>query len=304
MYNAVEVSMLRAAQVILSALFLAAAVSSASADDAPATAPSTSPSSDQPHTPRDKLSANDPIDALLTEIAVRYDAVILKARPADAVMLRDADMPATLDESLKLAQSVLEPQGLGLIRSTSASGGLVLKLTTSKEAKEAAQADGPVTSGWDPSKIDVTKPNLQITHLMIVHHNDMVDSLRRTAMQQKGVDVNIAGTARTGYTLIFTGPALGVQRALTEVAKLDDIPTVKTATKVVTLRNISAVEGAFNLNAGFSRDGLGLHAEADRRTNSVIITGPDDLVPQAVTNLIGMDGYTGVRPNTPPDPGH
>jgi len=284
--------MRRIALVILPLTLLTHHVRAADPVEPATSTPATTPA----RTPREKFSADDPIDALLSEIAFRYDAVIVKAKSTDALMLKDVEMPATLDGSLKLAQSVLEPQGLGLIRTTSASGNLILKLTTSKEAKEVAQAQGPVTSGSDPTRIDVTKPDVQVTHLMVVNHNDMVDSLRHTAMSQKGVEVNLAGTARTGYTMIFTGPALGVQRALTEVVKLDDIPKVKTATKVVTLHNISAAESAFNLNAGFARDGLGLHAEADRRTNSVIITGPEDLVPQAVINLIGMDGYTGVRP--------
>src|SRR6185295_18238035 len=99
----------------LSALALAGLAGSLFAAENPATVPTTLPTTSPATAPaqRTKFEAGDHVDALLAEIAMRYDAVLVKAKPTDALILKDVEMPGTLEESLKLAQSILEPQGLG-----------------------------------------------------------------------------------------------------------------------------------------------------------------------------------------------
>ena len=266
---------------------------------APAALPSTIPAAAAPAS-QPILQAGDSVSTLLNAMSARFSVIVVMREPVKALLVKSAPLPDKLDEAMALAQETLEPQGYGIIRTVSSAPDphIVLRIAPLKEAKQAALEQGPVTAGADPAAIDVTNPDQPVTHLLPIHHAELLDALHRSAAQDKDVTVSQLGTAATGFTFIVQGPAAKVKKAVQAVVAVDRAVDDKPIARMITLRHLNATESANTLNQSFA-PGSGLTAVADRRTNSVIVTGPEPLVIQAMMTLGSMD----ISRTTQPSPG-
>jgi hypothetical protein len=279
------------------ALALAAAASFAAA---PAAAPAAAqPAVHEKTEPaiRTTFENGEPIDDFFTALAVRFDVMVVQPQPVEAFILRRFELPATLQEALAIARQTLEPQGFSILQSL-ADKRLVIRIVTTKEAKKAELAESPVSYGTAGEKIDTSDPRRQVTHLLPISHTDMIDSLRRTAMQDPEVSAEIAGGTAIGANLILTGPALKVQRAVETVVKLDKPVGGPIVARTLALQHLDAETTAHALNAGFAQGTAPMKAVVDLRTNSIVITGPEDRVLEIMVTLVVQDAKRG--PILPP----
>src|SRR4051794_8164980 len=67
----------------------------------PATGPATTPAI------RTKFEASDPVDDYLDALAARYDVLVIKPESDTLIMLKPAEMPASLDDAIDQAQKLL-----------------------------------------------------------------------------------------------------------------------------------------------------------------------------------------------------
>jgi type II secretory pathway component GspD/PulD (secretin) len=274
------------------------------ADTATAPATTTTTTASAPATQADgrtHFESGDKIEGFYLAMSQRFGVSVLQGgeKEIKATILKPVDMPAKLDEAVDLLQHTLEAQGYGLVKTVTSSGHVLLRVTTAKDAQAAAIADSPVTMGLDTGKIDTSKPDRIVTHMLPVQHRDMADALRRTATQDKDVEATVSATADAGYTMILTGPAKKVRDAADAVLKIDKPDDSKVMVRTIPLHSIDAIHTAETLNADFAREQVAMKAVADRRTNSIILTGPEDRVLEAETTLTGMDKARPVRPAMP-----
>ncbi len=240
---------------------------------------------------KDKWAVGDPAGDMLNSIAAHF-GVILVAPKFSAVMLRAGALPKTLEDAVTMARDNLEPQGWGIVQTVSGKPDphVILRVVPLKQAQDAQVQSGPVTSGDDASVIDLAHPGEPITHLMKVNHPEMLDRLRETATQDKDVSVDLVGSARGGYTLILSGPAAKIKTAVAAVATLDKATDQTPSVKAMKLMHLDAVSTALTLNANFQQQGKeAMRAVADRRTNTIILSGPEDDVVSEMVTLISMD---------------
>jgi len=241
--------------------------------------------------PASKWAVGQPVGEMMSAIAVKFGAILVMPKTS-AVVLKAGELPKTLEDAVGAARDNLEPQGLGLIESVTGKPDprVVLRVTPLKEAKDAEEQVGPVTSGADASAISVKNPSQQVTHLMPVNHADMLETLEHKAREDPSVDVDVVNSAQGSQTLIFRGPAAKVKLAVTAVSALDKPEDLTPAVRQLKLSHLDAVGAAATLNADFGRSGRSqLRAVADRRTNMVIISGPEDQVVDAMVTLVEMD---------------
>ncbi len=264
----------------------AVTASAAAAPTATAAAPATtSQSAPAFHT---HFDGGDPISDYFKAMALRFGVAIVQPGPIKAFIVKPFDLPSKLEEAIALGQAALAPQGLTL-RQTVSDNIIVLSVMTTEQARQADLQESPVSSGLELEKIDISRPDRIVTHLLPVSHPETAAALQRIAVQTKDVKADIAGTPETGITLILTGPAKGVQEAATNILKIDTPDTTKTVARTLQLHNINAEELATSLNATFVHQEGSLKAVADRRTNSIVITGPEDKVLDAMVQDIGME---------------
>jgi len=250
---------------------------------------------------RTRFENGDPIDDFFTALAVRFGVMIVQPQPVKAYILRSFELPAKLDEALAMARQTLEPQGFSILQSVSDQR-LIIRIVPTKDAKKAELAESPISYGTEGEKIDASNPDRMVTHLLPITHTDMIASLRRTAMQDPEVSAEIAGGTAIGANLILTGPALKVQRAVETVAKLDQPEGGKIIARTLALQHLNAQSTANTLNEGFASDPAPMKAVVDLRTNSIVITGPEDRVLEIMVSLVVQDAKRGsiLPPRTMP----
>lgn len=240
---------------------------------------------------RDKWEVGDPASGMLSAIAGRF-GVILIAPKFNAVVLKAGELPKTLDDAVSMARDNLEPQGWGIVQTLSGKPDprVILRVEPLKQAQDAQVESGPVTSGDDAGVIDIKHPGQPVTHLLKVNHAELLNRLQQTATQDPDVSVDLVGSAPGGYTLIFSGPAAKVKKAVQSVAAIDQVADETPAVRAMKLTHLDAVATALNLNADFQRQGkAGMRAVADRRTNTLIVSGPEDDVVSTMVTLLTMD---------------
>jgi hypothetical protein len=280
---------------------LMAGTALAGAPGVPAAAPA-EPAATQPT--RTKFENGEPINDYFTSLAVKFGVMVVQGKPVDAYMLRDLEMPEKLEDALKVMRQTLEPQGYSVLQSLS-NKRLVLRVLPSTDARKFELSQSPVTFGTAGEAIDVSDPERQVTHVLPISHVDMLETLQRTSTQDREVSAEVAGGGTIGVDLILTGPALKVQRAVEAVAKLDKTMGGAIIARTLTLKYLDAQATADALNAGFSRDPAPMKAVVDARTNSIVITGPEELVMEVMVALIGQEAKRGPvvpRPNVEPPP--
>jgi hypothetical protein len=268
----------------------------------PAAAPRAAADTRPEPAPPARFENGEPMDGFFTALAVRYGVMVLQPKPVQAYILKSFDMPDKLEEALALARQTLEPQGFSILQSV-VEKRLVIRIVTTREAKLAELAESPVSFGPEGEKIDVSKPDRPVTHLLPINHPDMLEALRRTALQDPEVSVEATGGTAIGVNLIFTGPALKVQRAVETVAKLDKPVGGPIVARTLALQHLNAETTANSLNTLFTGDTAPLKAVVDRRTNSIIVTGPEERVVDIMVTLVGQDAKQGpILPPPPPVP--
>ncbi|HVT82753.1 MAG TPA: secretin N-terminal domain-containing protein [Phycisphaerae bacterium] len=275
--------------MIMTAFLAAPAI----AQTAPTSAPAATAS--QPAF-RTHFEGGDPIGDFYTALALRFGVAVVQPKPAKAFIIKAFDLPNKLEDAVALGQAALAPQGLTLHKSVSGNM-IVLTVITTEEARQADMQSSPVSSGINLEAIDISKPDRFVTHLLPVSHVEMAPSLQRIARQNKGVEADVAGSAETGMTLILTGPAKAVQDAAAAIIKADKPDSSKIITKTVQLRGGNAEALAATLNSTFASQNTPVKAVADRRTNMLILTGPEDKVLDALVGVVGMEASRGTIPD-------
>jgi hypothetical protein len=268
------------------ALLLAVPAAAAVPAVSPASAPATAQSAPAYRT---HFEGGDPIGDYYTAMALRFGIAIVQPNPTKAFIIKSFDLPDKFDDALAHGQAALAPQGLTLRQSVTGKM-IVLRVMTTEQARVADLQESPVTSGLEIQKIDVSRPDRFVTHLLPVNPTANIDALKRLASQIKDVKADAAGSADTGLTLIISGPARGVQEAAEAILKVEKPANSKIIVKTMQLQNVNAEELAKSLNASAVAQSWTLKAVADRRTNSIIITGPEDQVLDSLLNVISMEG--------------
>ena len=248
--------------------------------DVPATAPAA----------REAFNGGEPVSALIGAIADKFGVMVVSRQEVKAFVLKPVAMPANLDQAMTLLQDTLEPQGYGIIRKVTAPPDphILINIVTAKEAKAAALQESPVSSGIEPANIDVSDPSKLITHLLPIAHAALIASLDRTAAEDKEVTVSEIGSAAAGYTLIISGPAAKVKKAVTAVVGVDKPAESAVTMRMLTMKNGNAMAMAESLNQSFAPNS-GMRAVADRRTNTIVVTGPEAGVLNAMVRVIAVD---------------
>ncbi|HEY4329618.1 MAG TPA: hypothetical protein VGN88_07770, partial [Phycisphaerae bacterium] len=248
---------------------------------------------------RTKFENGDSVNDLFTALSLRFNVIVVQVKPAKAFILKNFELPEKLDDAVALARQNLEPQGYGMVESVNA-GQVILRVVSAKDAKAAELSDSPVTYGTATEKIDTSKPERQVTHLLPITHPEMIDKLHRIAVEDNEVSAEVMGNSAVGLSLVFTGPAKKVQHAVDAVIKVDEPDTWKLVARMMTLKHFDAEETADRLNRSFATDPAPMKAVADKRTNSIVITGPEDRVMNVMVDLIGLETTQGPMLPKPP----
>lgn len=239
--------------------------------------------------PAEKWVAGDPAGNMLNAMAFKF-GVILVMPKTSAVVLKDGEVPKTLEAAQEMVRESLEPQGWGIEQTVTSKPDprVIWKVAPLKDVRTAEEQTGPVTSGPDAGAINVKDPAQPSTHLLTVNHADQLETLEKKAREDKSVEVDLVGSAKGGYTLIFRGPAMKVKQAVAAVAAMDKPTDTTPAVRQMKLTRLDAEAAAATINANYSAQGR-VRAVADKRTNTVIVSGPEDQVIDAMVALIGMD---------------
>jgi type II secretory pathway component GspD/PulD (secretin) len=249
---------------------------------------------------RTHYANGDAINDFLTALSVRYGILVIQPQDLRVFILQDFDLPPTVQDALILARQTLEPQGYSFVQSMS-NKNLVIRIMTTAEAKKARLAQSPVSFGNQGETVDISDPTRPITHMMPINRADMAESLRRNAAEDKEVTAEITGGNQLGTCLIIMGPALKVQQAVEKVAKLDHLEGGPAVVRVLTLHNLDAQNLATALTQSFIRENTPVKVAADVRSNSVILSGPEDKVVEIMVGLVLQEtranrGTPGVSP--------
>lgn len=234
----------------------------------------------------------DPMGDFFTALAVRFGVVIIQPPALDVYILRSFDMPAKVGDALTIARETLEPQGYSIVQKIS-DGRVIAHIVSVKEAKKILLSESPLSFGTQGEAVDVSDPTRLVTHLFPIAHAEVAESLRRSAKLDPDVSAEITGGGEIGANLILTGPALNVQRAVETLAKLDKPTEATMVARTVTLQHLDAQSAADALNGAFAQDATPMKAVADRRTNSIVVTGPEDRVVEVMVALVSQDAKQG-----------
>lgn len=240
--------------------------------------------------PGEQLPAED----LLAELAFRTGIIIVKADSLPGEVTITQDLPPEPEKAVSAVNEMLAPLGYRAIHvKNTTSAHLVLRILSFADARKEELQTGPVTMGNDPRKIDIAQRDRMVTHILPMNNSEMLAAARNAAAEQKDVEVTAAGNRRDGYRIILTGPALSVRRAVETVVAIDPPPAAAPGMfRSIQLTHLDAEGSAAVLNGPYGRDSNGnqvIRAIADKRTNSLIISGPDLEVMQAIQLLQRMD---------------
>ena len=234
----------------------------------------------------------DPLGDFFTALSVRYGVVVLQPEGLEVYVLRSFDLPATVGDALTIARQTLEPQGYSLVQKVS-DGRLIVRIVKTAEAKKIMLSESPLSFGTQGEAIDISDPTRLVTHVFPIAHADLAANLRRDAMEDPDVSAEVTGGGDVGANLILTGPALKVQRAVETLAKLDKPTEGPIVAHTLALQHLNAQTTADALNEVFSHDPAPMKAVADRRTNSIVVTGPEDRVLEVMVGLVSQEAKKG-----------
>ena len=242
---------------------------------------------------RSHYENGDPMADFFTALAVRFGVVVIQPDKLDVYILRSFDMPSKVGDALKIARDTLEPQGYSILQKVS-DGRVIARILPTKEAKKIMLSDSPLSFGTQGEAIDTSDAARLVTHIYPITNADMIQGLRRSAAQDPDVTANIMEGGAIGASLMLTGPALKVQQAVETLAKLDKPPEGHLVARTVALQHLDAQSTADALNGVFAHDSSApMKAVADRRTNSIVVTGPEDRVVEVMVGLVTQDAKQG-----------
>lgn len=281
-------------------LLALAAPTRATAPAAPPLPTATAATAPAPLRPGDTVA----IEALLADLAFRTGILIVKADSIKGDVVVTEAFPEDPTKAVAILNEMLAPAGYrGIAVKNSTSTRLVLRILSDAEARREELLTGPVTLGDDPRKIDVRERDRMVTHILPLKHPDLLEPARRAAEQEKSVQLTVSGNAESGYRLILAGPAATVRRLAETVLALDPVqPADATIFRSIQLRNLDAEGSAAVLVKTYGQDAAGnpvITAIADKRTNTIILRGPDLQVFQAIQLLQRMDATAAPPPASP-----
>jgi hypothetical protein len=257
---------------------------------APATAPAAAP----------VIAVGDSItpDQLLNLMADKFGAVIVTTAPLSGTVVYDRELPSNADQAIEAVNEMLMRTGYQALASKgTASGRLVLRITSKEEAKAAAIAESPVTYGLDPLKIDISDRNRIVTHVIPLTHSELLDTVEKSLSSEKDVTVTVTGEPEHNL-LVLAGPAISVRHAVQTMLSIDTPPPEIVVTSV-RLRKLNAQAGVDAIDRQFNQGNPDktLRAFAYLRTNTVTLSGDQSMVTQGVVFLQVLDAAT---PEPPP----
>jgi hypothetical protein len=239
------------------------------------------------------------IEALLGALAEKTGIIIVKSDsiPGDVVITRE--LPDDPQKAIDALNEMLAPAGYKGVPSLAGSNGtpskshrIVVRIQSTGEARTQELQTGPVTFGSDPRKIDISDRNRMVTHIAPVTHPNLLNNAKRAAADVSDVTITVTGTPETGMQLILTGPALSVKKSLENAIAVDPPPAQNQLVRSIRLRNLDAEGSAATVNTTYGVDAAGnqvLNAVADKRSNTLILSGTDIAVLQAMQMLERLD---------------
>jgi hypothetical protein len=264
--------------------------------------PATAPAATRGDVPADQIKIDiairthfengEPIGDFLTALAVRFGMMVIQSKPTDAYILRSFDLPPTVGEALAVARQTLEPQGYSIVQKVSDQR-LVIRIVPTSEFKKIQLSETPVSFGTQGEAVDISDPSRLVTHFFPITHADLTATLRRSVTQDADVSAEIMGGNAIATNLVLTGPALKVQRAVEILAKLDGKTEQPLVARTLALQHLDAQSMAEALNEVFAHDPAPMKAVADRRTNSIVVTGPEDRVLEVMVGLVSQEAKRG-----------
>jgi hypothetical protein len=282
-------------QLPLLAFALAASLAAASAPALPS--PET-----RPEPPiRTHFENGDPINDLFTALSVRFGILVIQPQDIKAFILQDFDLPAKAQDAIARTRQTLEPQGYSILQSVTGKN-LVIRVVTTAQAKKARLTESPVSFGPQAENVDISDPARLLTHMMPLNHPGLAEALRRAASEDKDVSVEIAGGNQLGTCLLLLGPALKVQQAVEKVSKIDRFEEGPSVVRILTLKNLDAPALAISLNQSFARENSPVKAAADARTNSLILSGPENRVLDVMVPIVSQEARAAGGIGQPPPP--
>jgi hypothetical protein len=252
----------------------------------------------------ERVSAED----LLAEFAYRTGIIVVKTDTIPGEITVTQAIPENPEKAVAALNEMLGPLGFHAAHTKNiTSTRLSVRILREADARKEELANGPVTLGNDPRKIDVSERGRMVTHILPVNNPELLETLRKTAGEQKDVTATVAGSSREGLRLILAGPALSVRGVVERAATLDPAPPPPATAgpamvRSIQLKQLEAQGSAAILNEQYGRDANGkevLRALADPRTNSIVISGQELDVLRALQLLQRMDAEL-PAPQLPP----
>jgi hypothetical protein len=269
---------------------LAAVASAAAAMPAPA------PAQTAPGTARAEPTMrwdfrNAPVGDVLSRFAETFDVMFVSQGPVPGKVTFIGSSRANYSDSCQLLSTALEPLGYSLAESPlAAQGHRVFHLKTLAHLK-ASQI--PVYRGRDPAKVEVS--DRVITQIIDL---DVVEAARLRPEPPGLAGSFPDGEERASRQLVITDTAAKIHRLLEIIEKMDTSPAPQSVLKRrrLDVARAADVAKAINEQAGPPGAGGRAYADADPRTNTLIVTGPAELVERALGVVADADRAAGARP--------
>ncbi len=307
--NLVRCALLLAPAVIFAAgpLQLLAQVAEPATQPAATVDPFAAPKPARAPTTQISLNFKDaPIDAVLDQLSSMAGFVVVKDTPLTGRVTVLSKQPVSPEEAVSLLNAVLKTNGYTAIQA-----GRILTITTRDKAKKA---NVPVFFGDDPKQIALT--DTLITQVIPLKSVDAV-KLKKDLEPLIGTDADVTSNAASN-TLIITDTSINVFRIVNIVSALDKRDATENTILVKQLQYADATAAAklvtdifktdesnasnnaqgpgafFRQFGGGGRGGPGggaapaddndkgrtgkIVASADARTNTVVVTGPAEIL--------------------------
>jgi len=242
-----------------------------------------------------------PLSAVLDHLSEAAGLVIVQETSVQGRVSILARQPVSVEEAVSLLNTVLKEQGYAAIRT-----GRTLKIVMLSEAKEHSIA---VRSGNDPEQIEPTDE--MITQVIPIRFADAVKlrddisslvpsyaamsanassnsliltdtgaNVRRIVEIVRALDTHMAAIAEVKVFTLQYADATAVARLINEVFQQEEQPTRGAQTRSTRFRGMSFGRGGGDRpeEEGQGARGQKVIAAADERTNTLVVSGPADVM--------------------------
>lgn len=265
---------------------------------------------------------NASIDSVLDQLSAVAGFIVVRETKVTGRITLESKQPVTRQEAVGLLDTVLKTDGYAAIQM-----GRTLKILPRDQAKKA---DIPVHTGNDPSKIANTDE--LITQVIPIRYADAVQlKTDLTPLLNSNADVTANASSNS---IIITDTSSNIRRVVEIISALDTHLAGSADVKVVQLKYASATDAAKLINDVFAKQQVGatqsepgfggfrfgrfrfgggppsqqgpqaasqerkqvpVVADADDRTNTVVVSGPTDTLEVVVSVLQKLDANPAVQ---------